>query len=206
METATYGLGPYGANCTVAWDSGGRALVVDPGHGGDLVADWLDRRGLSLSAIFLTHGHFDHISGVDALLARHPAPVFLHEADVSLAFSAFNLSQPGYPGMARTPLLDTSLGDGDRIPAWDGAVVMHLPGHSPGSCALHFPDEGLLIAGDVLFAGSCGRTDLPGGSDEEMRRSLGRVAALPPRTRVVCGHGGETTIGEENATNPFLRR
>lgn len=206
MNATFFPLGPYGANCAVVWRGDGRALVVDPGSDGDAVARWLERRGLALSAVFLTHGHFDHISGVDALVALHPAPVFLHADDVPLAFSDFNHAQPGYSGMSRSPLLDTSLADGSAVPGWDGATVLHLPGHSPGSCALLFPEDGLLAAGDVLFAGSAGRTDLPGGSGAAMGRSLGRLAALPPGTRVICGHGDPTTIGDELKSNPFLRR
>lgn len=197
MHVAFFPLGPYGANCTALWRDDGCAVVVDPGADGEAVAEWLSRRGLSLSAVFLTHAHFDHISGVDALVARHSAPVFLHAADEPLAFSRFNTSQPGYAGMSRSPLLDTSLGEGAAVPGWRGSVVLHTPGHSPGSCCLHFPSEALLVAGDTLFAGSYGRTDLPGGSPAEMRQSLARLRALPPETRVICGHGPETTIGHE---------
>lgn len=197
METAVLPLGPYEANCTVIWRDDGRALVVDPGAEGGAVADWLERRSLALSAVFLTHAHFDHISGVDALVARHPVPVFLHAADEALAFSAFNTSQPGYGGMARSALLDLSLGEGDAIPGWGEARILHTPGHSPGSCCLYFAGESLLVAGDTLFAGSFGRTDLPGGSWPDMVRSLARLKALPPETRVICGHGPETTVARE---------
>ncbi|MBR0057578.1 MAG: MBL fold metallo-hydrolase [Kiritimatiellae bacterium] len=196
IEFHTFPVGPYCANCTVA-RRGGEALVIDPGADGDGIADWLDGRGLSLSAVFLTHGHFDHISGVDALVARHPAPVLLHAADKALAFSAFNRAQPGYGGMTPTPLLDVSPDEGYLPLGWPEARVLHAPGHSPGSCCLYFPGEATLVAGDAIFAGgSYGRTDLPGGSWREMIESLRRLAALPDATRVICGHGPETAIGE----------
>ena len=160
MHVRVFPLGPYEANCTLIWRDDGSALAIDPGADGDSVASVLRQSGLALSAVFLTHGHFDHISGVDALLARFPAPVFMHAGDEALAFSRFNLAQPGYGGMARTPLLDLTLGEGD-----------------------------------TLFAGgSYGRTDLPGGSWPQLEQSLKRLAALPGETRVICGHGEETTI------------
>lgn len=195
MHVRVFPLGPYEANCTLIWRDDGSALAIDPGADGECVVEALRQAGLALSAVFLTHGHFDHISGVDALLARFPAPVFMHAGDEALAFSRFNLAQPGYGGMARTPLLDLTLGEGDAIPGWPEAKILHTPGHSQGSCCLHFADEALLVAGDTLFAGgSYGRTDLPGGSWPQLEQSLKRLAALPGETRVICGHGEETAI------------
>ena len=205
MKRKTIPVGLYEANCTILWDETGRALVVDPGDEAARILDFLGSAGLKPTAVFLTHGHFDHISGVDGILSKHAVPVYLHADDVELAFSRFNTSQPGYPGMARSPLLDTSLVDGAALPGWPNARVLHTPGHSPGSCCLFFPDDALLIAGDVLFAGSVGRTDLPGGSWPILAASLARLAALPGETAVVCGHGPSTTITDERAGNPFLR-
>lgn len=197
MTVATLPLGPYEANCSILSDGRGGVLVVDPGAESGHLSEVLNEMGLAPSAVFLTHGHFDHISGVDGLVATWKVPVFLHAQDMALAFSPFNLAQPGYGGMSRSPLIDNSLGEGDSLPGWPGARIFHLPGHSPGSCALYFPGESLLVAGDVLFAGSIGRTDLPGGSWDEMENSLRRLSCLPRETRVICGHGPDTTIGRE---------
>lgn len=200
----TFAVGAFEANCTVVWNADGRALVVDPGDEAETILAFLEERRLDLAGIFLTHGHFDHVSGVDGILARHGVPVALHRADEALAFSPFNRSVPGYGGMARTALLDLTPADGEPLAQFPLARVLHTPGHSPGSCCLHFAGEKLLIAGDTLFAGSIGRTDLPGGSAREISRSLARLAALPDDTAVVCGHGPSTTIGREKATNPYL--
>lgn len=197
MTTTTFPLGPYEANCTIVDDGQGGVLVVDPGSESGRLCGILGKMGLAPSAVFLTHGHFDHISGVDGIVAAWPVPVFLHADDMALAFSPFNLAQPGYGGMSRTLKIDSSLGEGDSPPGWGGARILHLPGHSPGCCALYFPDDALLIAGDVLFRGSIGRTDLPGGSWSEMEDSLRRLSLLPRETRVICGHGPDTTIGRE---------
>ncbi|MBP5544282.1 MAG: MBL fold metallo-hydrolase [Kiritimatiellae bacterium] len=200
----TIPLGPYGANCTILWHDDGSALIIDPGADGDLLAGWLSERKLTPSAIFLTHAHFDHISGVDPLLARFPAPILMHAADEPLAFSPFNLSQPGYAGMSRSPLLSLFSTEDTTIPGWPEAKILHTPGHSPGSCCLHFSDEALLVAGDTLFeGGSYGRYDLPGGSWEQLEASLRRLAVFPGKTQVICGHGGGTTISAWREFAPF---
>ena len=200
----TFSVGFLEANCTIVWDGSGKALVVDPGDEPETILAFLEAERLDLAGIFLTHGHFDHISGVDGILARHAVPVAMHRADEELAFSPFNRSITGYGGMERTALLDLSPADGEPLAQFPLARVLHTPGHSPGSCCLHFEDEKLLIAGDTLFAGSIGRTDLPGGSAGEIVKSLARLAALPEDTSVVCGHGPSTTIGREKASNPYL--
>ena len=198
-------LGPYGANCTILWDEDGAALVVDPGAEPDVVAASLSSLSLEMKAIFLTHGHFDHVSGVADLVASKPVPVFMHADDEEMAYLPLNFSQPGYSGMPRIDSLvlfrDGEKPLSDLFPRID---VMHTPGHSAGSCCLYLPDDGLLVAGDTLFAGSIGRTDLPGGSYRRIMESLKALCALPPETSVICGHGPATTIEREIRTNPFL--
>lgn len=204
LHLATFPLGAFQANCTIIWRYDGTALVIDPGADGLAICDWMQQRSLTLTAVFLTHGHFDHISGVDAILSRHQCPVFLHAADEPLAFSPFNRMQADYTGMRRTNLLDLTIIDGAPLPLWPEAKILHTPGHSRGSCCLLFDSEKLLVAGDTLFAGgSYGRTDLPGGSWPELEASLRRLATLPGDIRVICGHGDATSISEWRAFSPF---
>lgn len=204
MHFKTIPLGAFEANSIVIWDDPSSAIVVDPGADGDFLVSYLENEGVVPKVVFLTHGHFDHISGVDEIVNRYKIPVFLHKDDEELAFSQFNLSQPYYKGFTKNQFLDLTIQDGICLPGFDSAKVLHTPGHSPGSSVLYFEDYGVLVSGDTLFAGSIGRTDLPGGSYKVIQESLKRLVQLPEDTRVICGHGPETTIGKEIKTNPFL--
>ncbi len=198
-------VGPYAANCSVLWEDTGQAWVVDPGEEGDRILAFLEKRGLRAGVVVLTHAHFDHISAVNRVLAVHPVKAYLHRDDVAMAFSPLNAMLP-YRATARPATLDHSKGDGEAL-ACGGltARLIHTPGHTPGGWCLYFEGEGLLVAGDTLFAGSVGRTDFPGGSAEALQRSLERLKTLPDATRVICGHGPMTTIGAEKRGNPYLR-
>ena len=201
-------LGPVQANCYIAEGEGGDCLVFDPGGEPDRLRAELGRLGLRPLAVYLTHAHFDHIGALDALRAEYGMPVHLHGQERDW------LSEPMLNGSGRYPALPQV-----RIPGPDFLIekeeertegpfrfsMLHVPGHSPGSVAFHFPDEGVVVAGDALFQGSIGRTDLPGGDHPLLIRSIhDKLLSLPEETVVLPGHGGPTTIGDEMASNPFL--
>lgn len=197
-------IGPFEANCSILWDDPAQAWVVDPGADSAGILGFIEKRGLKAGVVVLTHSHFDHISALNEILAKFPVPVYLHAAEVPFAFSPMN-AMPPYRPTARPATLVTDKRDGDAIEC--GGLTARLiltPGHTPGGWCLYFEKDKLLVAGDTLFAGSVGRTDLPGGSEAFLKASLQKVKALPDDTRVICGHGPQTTIGVEKRSNPYL--
>ena len=198
-------VGPYAANCSVLWDEPGEAWVVDPGEDGDRILAFLEKRGLRAGMVVLTHAHFDHISATNRVLAVYPVKVYLHQNDVAMAFSPLN-AMPPYRATSRPATLDSSKEDGETLTCGGlTARLIHTPGHTPGGWCLYFEQEGLLVAGDTLFAGSVGRTDFPGGSMLALQRSLDRLKRLPDATRVILVMAPMTTIGAEKRGNPYLR-
>jgi len=200
-------VGPLQCNCSVIGDERTReAMVIDPGDNLDEVMAVVAKHGLKVKQIVITHAHIDHVGGAMQLKAKTGAPILLNQNDTAL-LKMLDV-QAAWVGM-RPPgdvAIDASLSEGDRLRAGaHEATVIHTPGHTEGSVCLYFEAEKKLIAGDTLFAGSIGRTDLPGGSWQKIMRSLhDRVLVLPDETVVVPGHGELTTIGEERETNPFL--
>ncbi len=202
MEIQTFELTPFMTHCYVVSD-GGEALVIDPGEGAPELLEVLS--GLRVTKIVNTHCHLDHSSGNAAVKAATGAPLAIHSGDLPLLRSLPQQGMMfGVPCEA-SPEPDEFLVEGDvvRVGSLEFRVV-HVPGHSPGHIALL--TDGVAIVGDVLFAGSIGRTDLPGGDSAELIHSIRtKLLTLPDDTTVYSGHGPETTIGEERMYNPFLR-
>ncbi len=201
-------VGPLQCNCSILGDETTHdAMVIDPG---DDIADILaiiQKHNLQVRQIVITHAHIDHVGGAMKLRRATGAPILLNENDYALV-KMLDV-QAAWLGMENPgPVeIDRSVGDADKVEAGPlVANVIHTPGHTEGSICLYFPGQQKLIAGDTLFAGSIGRTDLPGGSFDKIIRSLhGKVLTLPDETIVVPGHGPLTTIGEERESNPFLK-
>jgi len=201
-------VGPLQCNCSIIGDEATHeAIVIDPGDDIDQVLDLISKHKLQVKQIVITHAHIDHVGGAMKLRAATGAPILLNQNDYALLkMLDVQAAWIGIPTPGKVEV-DNSLGQADTVTAGSlTAQVLHTPGHTEGSICLYFPLEKKLIAGDTLFAGSIGRTDLPGGSYEKILHSLhDRVLALPDETVVVPGHGPLTTIGEERERNPFLR-
>lgn len=194
-----------------------RALCIDPGDDSEEIVQAIDRRGLELEVIALTHAHLDHVGGVTALKRLKPeARIMLHAAD-EFIYEALP-EQPSWIGIPRTqwpalglafdppPKVDAYFVDGETLRVGELEFqILHCPGHTPGHVVLFEPKERKVFVGDVLFAGSVGRTDLPGGSSEQLMASINdKLLPLGDDVEVYSGHGPVTTIGEERMTNPFL--
>lgn len=206
MNWDVLALGAFEANCIVLRDKDRNAVLVDPGEEGKSVLAFLKDQGLLLRKIILTHGHIDHISALDELLAAYPVPVLLGKDDAVWAFTAIN-SFPPYVKVPSVPRTLAFVSNGDRIALGDSDLrVLATPGHTPGGVCFYSETDQLLISGDTLFAGSVGRTDLPGGDWDLLQVSLGKLMELPADTVVIPGHGGMTDIGTEKRTNPYLRQ
>ena len=199
---AGFGENAYIARCVES----GEAVAIDPGGEAGTMADWLETRGLALAAVLLTHAHYDHIEGVARLLERAPAPLHLHPADRPLYDGvAQQAAMFGLPPL-NLPPVDHPLEAGTSFTFGACTLeVRHAPGHSPGHVLLVAPDAGLAFVGDVVFQGSIGRSDLPGGDYRQLMRSIReQVLTLPDDTTLYPGHGPATTVGHERVSNPFL--
>ncbi len=209
MILETFPVGPLACNCTILGDEdAGDAIVIDPGDDIGKIHKRLSELGLKLKQILVTHAHIDHVGGALKLKRLTGAPIFLNENDLpQLKIMAAQAAWLGIETPETAPP-DESQNDGlvvglARFPA----QVIHTPGHTQGSVCLHFAPLKLLVAGDTLFAGSIGRTDLPGGNFDQIIRSIrSKVLALPDETQVLPGHGPATTIGDERESNPFLQQ
>jgi hydroxyacylglutathione hydrolase len=207
MILETFVVGPLQCNCTLLGDEdAAEAIVIDPGDEVSRIYRRLADLGMKLKQILVTHGHIDHVGGALKLKHLTGAPIFLNENDLPLL--KMMEEQAAWVGVPTPDVSapDVSLIDGlrvglDRYPA----EVLHTPGHTQGSVCLHFEPLKMVIAGDTLFAGSIGRTDLPGGNPRQIIESIEtRLLPLADDTRILPGHGPATTIGAERHRNPFL--
>jgi len=207
-ELAVVGIpnGSFDQNCWLLADPASRAAVmVDPGEESGRFLAELRRREWTLTDIWLTHAHIDHILGVTDVHAATGVPIHLHAGDRSLYENLPQQAQWFGLRAGTPPPVTHWLSEGQVLTVGPHRfTVRHVPGHAPGHVAFVAP--GLIVGGDVLFAGSIGRTDLPGGNMAELEASIRRVFyVLPDETRVLTGHGPETTIGAERKSNPFVR-
>ena len=194
LQIHTLPLGDYQTNCYILHQEGNRdCVVIDPGYEPEIILSYLSEKGLTLQAILLTHGHFDHVGAVRELAAQTDCRVYINPKDLSMP-----------PMLTAGPLYYTNTyGEGDRLDiAGLSFRVLETPGHTPGSVCLI--TENNIFSGDTLFRGSCGRTDLPGGDYRAMKESLKRLAALREDYNVYPGHGSNTTLAWEQKTNPYL--
>lgn len=202
-------VGPLQCNCSIVGDETTReAMVIDPGDEINHILDLVRKHSLQVKQIVITHAHIDHIGGAMKLRAATGAPILLNQNDYALLkMLDVQAGWIGVPSPGKVEI-DRSVTSGEKVSAGaHTAEILHTPGHTEGSICLYFSEEKKLIAGDTLFAGSIGRTDLPGGSMQKIIRSLhDTVLTLPDETVVVPGHGELTTIGEERESNPFLAK
>ena len=231
MNIKIISVGPYQVNCAVVWGDAKQALVIDPGYDADLIQSCLETNEITVAAYLFTHGHADHIHALAELHATRPAPIYLHAEDERWAFGANNQIPPHYPvptkpdGEILHPensehwkLLEQKF-QGLKVGSTDRPTIpqsleknskpqlscLETPGHTLGGVCYWFEEENVCFTGDTLFKGSCGRTDLPGGDGRVLAQSLKKLAKLPPETRIIAGHGDETTIEHELKTNFFLQ-
>jgi hydroxyacylglutathione hydrolase len=201
-------VGPFQENCYIIGDEGtGEGALIDPGDEAARIALAAEQTGLEIGEIIITHAHIDHVGAVAALADEYACPVLMHsEAEPMLRQLPTQAMMMGLR-FGKVPAVDRYIEDEEVLEVGGiGLRSLYTPGHAPGHLAFYFDGEGLVFAGDALFAGSVGRTDLFGGDMELLLRSISkRLMTLPDETRVLPGHGPETTIGAERANNPFLR-
>ena len=195
INIRTLPLGAYQTNCYMVWaDTADTCVVIDPGFEPDTVLLEAKRQGKTIEAILLTHGHFDHVGAVRDIAAETDCKVYLCENDLAMPTQ-----------LTAGPLYYTDLyGEGDVLKLAGLSIkVLHTPGHTPGSVCLQCEDS--IFSGDTLFWGSCGRTDLPGGSWSTIQKSLKRLAGLSGDFKVYPGHGDSTTLSFERKMNPYMQ-
>jgi hydroxyacylglutathione hydrolase len=204
MKVDNIVVGPLQSNCFIVYDEDSHdAIVVDPGDEAEKIIRFIEARELKVSRIVCTHAHFDHVGAVTRLKEKTGASVMLHKGDLDIYMRAdkqgalwgFHIEQPLAP--------DLYMIEGDEVAVGRFRLkVLHTPGHSPGGICLY--GEGVILTGDTIFAGSVGRTDFPGGSLTELKRSFARIIELPPETRIFSGHGPLTTVKNEKESNFFV--
>ena len=203
MNIDGFSLGLLGTNCYIFSDDDKNAVVIDPSAEAQFLLDHIESNDLKVVAILLTHAHYDHIQALPALEEELGVPVYLHENDLVVYNSEDNCYPPFIPFLEERPKTTNVF---PSLPESFNFKCFDTPGHSPGSVSFYHEGEKLVFGGDVLFNGSIGRTDLPGGDFSTLERSIkNKLYALPDETTVYSGHGDPTTIGKEKASNPFIK-
>ncbi|MGI8631561.1 MAG: MBL fold metallo-hydrolase [Solirubrobacterales bacterium] len=206
MEVREFTVGQVQENCYLLWDDPQRAIIIDPGDEAPKLLAAIERLGLTLEAILLTHCHFDHIGAVTPVAEATGAPVWCPELETAVLADIMSyVPWPGF-GPFESYEADHTVAGGETLElAGMQLDVIFTPGHSPGHVSYSLADEKALFSGDVLFQGSVGRVDLPGGDWPTLRDSIATlISTLPAETRVYPGHMGQTTLGAELRSNPFL--
>ena len=202
LHITTLPLGDYQTNCYIVWAEGSKTCaVIDPGYEAHKVLQKVKTLGLTVEAILLTHGHFDHVGAVEELVEATGCSLWMHESD----WSQFpNPTNAFFYPLANCDFTEVQFCEEAQVICVGGLefTVLHTPGHTFGSVCYRCGDA--LFCGDTLFAGSCGRTDLPGGDPATMARSLSRLASLTENLKIFPGHGGSSTLEEEKNHNPYL--
>jgi hydroxyacylglutathione hydrolase len=200
-------VGPFQENCYVIGDEdSGIGALIDPGDEAPRIALTVERMGLSISQIIVTHAHIDHVGAIAPLTDEFLCPVLMHEEAEAMLQTMPQQAMMMGMRFGKVPKVDRHIADDEMLEVGNLRLrSLYTPGHAPGHLAFYAEEQEIVLSGDALFAGSVGRTDLPGGSMEVLLRSISeRLLTLPDATRVLSGHGPETTIGRERMTNPFL--
>jgi glyoxylase-like metal-dependent hydrolase (beta-lactamase superfamily II) len=200
-------VSPFQENCYVIGDEESMTgAIIDPGDEAARIALTIERVGLEISQIIVTHSHIDHVGAVAQLVDEYMCPVLMHEEAEAMLKTVPQQAMMMGMRFGKVPAVDRHLADDEVLEVGSLRLrSLYTPGHAPGHLAFLVEDEGIIFSGDALFAGSVGRVDLPGGSMELLMRSISeRLLTLPDETRVLSGHGPETTIGRERVANPFL--
>jgi hydroxyacylglutathione hydrolase len=204
MKIQNIPVGPLQVNCFVVYDEEvNDAIIIDPGDEPEKIISFIEAGKFRVSSIVCTHSHFDHVGAVRRLKEVTDAPVVIHKDDLGIYMHAEEQAVMWGLRMEQPPKPDSFVLEGDEITA--GSLrfrVLHTPGHSPGGICLYGND--VIFTGDTIFAGSVGRTDFPGGSYDSLKKSFARIISLPPETKILSGHGPETTVGIERKSNFFV--
>jgi len=207
MIAAMVTVGPFQENCYILGDDSGTGALIDPGDEASRIALAVEKTGLEITKIIITHAHIDHVGAIAQLVDEYLCPVFMHlEAEAMMRTLPQQAIMMGMR-FGKVPAVDQHVADDETLEV--GGIrlrSLYTPGHAPGHLAFYAEEEGIVFSGDTLFAGSVGRVDLPGGSMDLLMQSISeKLLPLPDATRVLSGHGPETNIGRERQTNPFLR-
>ncbi len=200
-------VGPFQENCYIIGDQSGTGALIDPGDEAARIALNVERTGLEITKIIVTHAHIDHVGAIAQLVDEYLCPVLMHEEAEAMMKTLPQQAIMMGMRFGKVPAVDQHVTD-DEVLEVGGIRLrsLYTPGHAPGHLAFYAEGERIVFSGDALFAGSVGRVDLPGGSMDLLMRSISeKLLPLPDATRVLSGHGPETNIGRERQTNPFLR-